>query len=125
MRTLARSLVVTVLLFTGGRSTHALPLDTQCDVKGAYRELDVPTGTIALSTLGETQDVELLLAPAKLESGVYDVTVTRKGENIYLADGTSTYIATQYCYEYAYSEKAILRYTALGSVGSGELIFTP
>ena len=64
------------------------------------------------------------LAPAKLESGVYDVSVTRKGKDIYRADGTGTYIVTRYCYEYAYSERAVLRYTGIGTIGAGQLSFT-
>ena len=51
-------------------------------------------GAVALVPLAET----------------YRVTVTRKDDNLYKIDGTKLYIKTNYCYEYSYSEKAILVY---------------
>ena len=49
----------------------------------------------------------------------YQVSVTRKGANLYKVDGQQIYIRTNYCYEYAYGESAIL--DAAG--GSGDLKF--
>ena len=40
----------------------------------------------------------------------YKVTVTRKGKDVYRIDGTAVFIITKYCYEYAYSEGAVLKY---------------
>jgi hypothetical protein len=91
--------------------------------RGVYKALDVPVGTIAVSSLGEAQEPDLLLAPAILASGSYSVSVTRKAKDVYKADGTSTYIVTRYCYEYSYSQKATLKYTSSGTVGSGTLTF--
>ena len=51
----------------------------------------------------------------------YRVTVTRKEANMYRVDGTKTYIQTKYCYEYVYSESAILNY-ARGGINN-KLIF--
>lgn len=45
----------------------------------------------------------------------YEVTVTRKGANLYKVDGKEILIRTKYCYEYAYSETAIL--DAYGTTG--------
>ena len=45
----------------------------------------------------------------------YEVSVTRKSANLYKVDGKDIFIRTQYCYEYAYSETAILE--AYGTVG--------
>jgi hypothetical protein len=75
--------------------------------------MDFPSGTISLS-MGDVQDVEQLLAPASLSSGSYEVSVTRKAKDIYRADGSGSYIVTRYCYEYAYSQKAVLRYNGRG-----------
>jgi hypothetical protein len=52
-------------------------------------------------------------------AGNYDVSVTRKGSNVYKGTGSNTIIVTRYCYEYAYSEDAILK----SSGYSGKLIF--
>ncbi|MGF6455283.1 hypothetical protein [Pseudomonas frederiksbergensis] len=46
---------------------------------------------------------------------IYEISVTRKGANLYKVDGKEIFIRTQYCYEYAYSETAILE--AYGTVG--------
>jgi hypothetical protein len=107
-----------VTLFTTSTASPGGSRTTECDVKGVYKTIDAPFGTISLS-LGEIQDVEQLLAPASLSSGSYDVNVTRKANNLYRADGTGSYILTRYCYEYAYSQKAVLRYDGRG----GTLVF--
>lgn len=112
-----------VTLFTSSTASPTESRTTECDVKGVYKTMDVPSGTISLSGLGEIQEVEQLLAPATLSSGSYDVSVTRKAKDLYRADGTGTYILTRYCYEYAYSQKAVLRYSGRGTVGAGTLVF--
>lgn len=45
----------------------------------------------------------------------YELSVTRKSANLYKVDGKEIFIRTQYCYEYAYGETAILE--AHGTVG--------
>jgi hypothetical protein len=106
-----------VTLFTTSRASPSESRTVECDVKGAYKTIDVPSGAISVSS-GEVQEVDQLLAPASLSSGSYDVYVTRKAKNLYRADGTGTYILTRYCYEYVYSQKAVLRYN-----GGGTLVF--
>lgn len=49
----------------------------------------------------------------------YQVSVTRKGANLYKVDGQQIYIRTNYCYEYAYGGSAILEATG----GTGDLKF--
>lgn len=49
----------------------------------------------------------------------YEVSLTRKGSNVYKIDGKHIIIQTCYCYMYAYSEDAIFKATGYG----GELIF--
>jgi hypothetical protein len=49
----------------------------------------------------------------------YEVTVSRKGSNIYKASGKDIIIQTRHCYAYAYSEDAILKGNGYG----GEIIF--
>jgi hypothetical protein len=56
-------------------------------------------------------------APASAEN--YDVSLTRKGSNVYKVDGKDIIIQTRYCYVYAYSEEAIFRSAGYG----GEVIF--
>ena len=49
----------------------------------------------------------------------YQVSVTRKGSNLYKVTGKDIYIFTRYCYEYVYYEDAILRMNGY----LGEIIF--
>ena len=50
----------------------------------------------------------------------YDISVTRKGSNLYKVDGKNIFIHTRYCYEYVYYEESFLRMSGY----SGEIIFT-
>lgn len=50
----------------------------------------------------------------------YEVSVTRKGSNLYKVDGKNIFIHTRYCYEYVYSEESFLKMNGF----SGEIIFT-
>jgi hypothetical protein len=103
----------------------AFPVErsTECDVATVYSSLDTPLGTAALTDLGDIQEVELILVPASLDPGAYSISVTRKGSNIYRVDGKDLFVTTRYCYEYAYSEDAILKYEGHSGFTRGELIF--
>ena len=59
----------------------------------------------------------LQAGPVLAES--YEVSLTRKGSNVYKIDGKDIIIQTRYCYVYAYSEEAIFKASGYG----GELIF--
>ncbi len=59
----------------------------------------------------------LQAAPVRAEN--YEVTLTRKGSNVYKVDGKDIIIQTRYCYVYAYSEDAIFKSSGYG----GEVIF--
>jgi len=59
----------------------------------------------------------LQAAPARAEN--YEVSLTRKGSNVYKVDGKDIIIQTRYCYVYAYSEEAIFKSSGYG----GEVIF--
>jgi len=56
-------------------------------------------------------------APTFAES--YEVSLTRKGSNVYRVSGKDIIIQTRYCHVYAYSEDAILKSSGFG----GEVIF--
>ena len=94
-----------------------------CDVKGVYKQVDIPVGALGLSTLGDPQELESVLVPTSLEDGAYDVRVTRKANNLYRVDGTAIFVVTRYCYEYAYSQQAVMRVRSIGSTTTGTLAF--
>jgi hypothetical protein len=62
----------------------------------------------------------LTLTPSVVIAGSYDISVTRKGSNLYKVDGENIFIHTRYCYEYVYYENSFLRMNGY----SGEIIFT-
>ena len=70
---------------------------------------------ILLATLASM--IGLQATPALAEN--YEVSLTRKGSNVYKIDGKDIIIQTRYCYVYAYSEEAIFKASGYG----GELIF--
>lgn len=51
----------------------------------------------------------LMLLCGTASAADYDVSVTRKGSNLYKVDGKEMYVHTRYCYEYVYSEESLLR----------------
>ena len=61
----------------------------------------------------------LCLHSAPVLADNYEVSLTRKGSNVYKVDGKDIIIQTRYCYVYAYSEEAIFKTSGYG----GELIF--
>ncbi|WP_157719520.1 hypothetical protein [Pseudomonas oryzae] len=50
----------------------------------------------------------------------YEISVTRKGSNLYKIDIKDIFIHTKYCYEYVYGESSILKMKGM----VGEIIFT-
>jgi hypothetical protein len=54
-----------------------------------------------------------LLASA-VSAGDYQVSVTRKGSNLYKVDGKDMFIHTRYCYEYVYYSDVVLRMSGYG-----------
>jgi hypothetical protein len=61
----------------------------------------------------------LMLCAGVCAAGDYDLTVTRKGSNLYKVDGKNAYVHTRYCYEYVYSEDSLLRMSGT----SGKIMF--
>src|SRR5690606_8924642 len=91
---------------------------TTCVVDGLYQRTQAPVGTLAATVYGgEPEEVSELYTPASLRPALYDVTVTRSGPNFYRITGKDLFVRTRYCYEYAYSQEAIL------DLSRNELIF--
>lgn len=61
----------------------------------------------------------LIVQPLYSLADDYQVSVTRKGSNLYKVTGKDIYINTRYCYEYVYYEDAILSMNGY----IGEIIF--
>jgi len=61
----------------------------------------------------------LMLISSVVVAGDYDLSVTRRGSNLYKVDGKDVYIHTRYCYEYVYSEDSFLRMSGT----TGKIVF--
>lgn len=116
--------VIFVLLltsFTNKPTTNSFVSD--CDVKAFYEAIDADYGVKVLTTLGNMEDAEVILSPIKMDVGDYKVNVTRKANNLYKVEGTDYYIETNYCYEYSYSDEAILSIESQYGYTKGKLFF--
>lgn len=54
------------------------------------------------------------LLPLSAIAETYELSVTRKGKNLYKVDGKNVLIHTRYCYEYTYGSDALLRMDGYG-----------
>src|SRR5690349_1214496 len=92
---------------------------SSCDVRGVYKSIDVPAGSLAIGRRGDPDEIEAVLVPTTLGAGTYSVSVTRKGQDLYQVDQGGIYLRTFACYEFAFSQKAVLRYQGGNYVGAG------
>ena len=63
--------------------------------------------------------ISAFLVPSFVIADNYELSVTRKGSNLYKVDGKNFFIHTRYCYEYVYYESSFLKMNGY----SGEIIF--
>lgn len=114
-------MVLALFSFTG-KETGSGP--DQCTIKEIYEIVDHPRDAVVLTTAGVLAEADQLLLPARMKEGTYQVTVTRKGRNIYRLDNVDYVIETKYCNEYAHKDKALLKVTGKYSTNEkGVLIF--
>lgn len=87
-----------------------------------YQSMSVDIGTLAKTTSGDIEEIEIIFVEKSLDPGTYSITITREGDDFYRIDGTDIYIKTRYCYEYYYSQDAILKISSYKGHNFGELI---
>ena len=93
------------------------------DIAEIYEKVELKSGAKAITNLGGIESAEAVLIPTKVDVGKYEVELTRVDANFYRICGTSLYIETKYCYEYATSDDAILNITSNYGYTRGEVIF--
>ncbi len=111
-----------ILLFTSfsteksGSSTY--------NVAAVYEGQEIKDGAKAIKRNGTVvDDVKIILIKTELNTGRYDVKVTKVDSDLYQVDGTDIYIETRYCFQYAYRTEALLNITSRYGYNIGELIF--
>lgn len=112
-----------LLLFFLVNMGWATGYSSSYDVVKVYKGVKLANGAKVLDNYGNVSEATMVLVPTRLDEGVYEISVTRKGPNLYKVEGTSLYIETRYCFEYAYSETVILKYEGFYGYTVGELIF--
>lgn len=95
----------------------------QYSIKEIYEIVDHPRGAVVLTSSGSLAEANQLLVPARIKEGTYQVTVTRKGKNIYRLDNMDYVVETKYCNEYAHRDKAQLKVTGSYHGAKGVLVF--
>ena len=93
------------------------------DIAEIYEKVELKSGAKVVTNLGDVESAEAVLIPTKVDVGKYEVELTRVDANFYRICGTSLYIETKYCYEYASMDDAILNITSNYGYTRGEVIF--
>lgn len=93
------------------------------NIKGVYQEVRDGDSYYATLSSGESGDVDKLYQQSRGQSGTFTVRLTRIGSNFYRIDGTSSYILTQHCYQYAYGAEATVTLSGYGGYSAGTVEF--
>lgn len=110
------------ILLIAAEVGEAKAQSSNCDVEKILEARNAPEGTLAVDGYGSTTEVSTLLVPTSLEKGRYEVSVSRKSDNLYLVEGQSLYLRTSMCLEMATMSDAILE-VASSDYGFGTLYF--
>ena len=110
------------LLFTSSSSLSTSKASSY-DIAGIYEKAELKSGSKVLDSYGNVKDAKAVYVPTKIDTGKYEVELTRIDSNFYQICGTNLYIETKYCYEYATRDDAILNVTSSYGYTRGEVIF--
>lgn len=93
------------------------------DLTGVYEKVELESGSKSMDSYGNIKDAKAVFVPTKIDTGKYEVELTRIDSNFYQIYGTNLYVETKYCYEYAARDDAILNITSNYGYTRGEVIF--
>ena len=94
------------------------------DVTAFYKKVILDKTGVVFTSSGSAEEVdEILVQTDEIKDGVYEVEVTRIDGHIYRIDGTSYFIKMPYCYEYSYSDEAILKVKTYAGYKTGTSIW--
>lgn len=110
------------VLFTSSSSLSTSKASSY-DISGIYEKVELKSGSKVLDSYGNVKDAKAVYVPTKIDTGKYEVELTRIDSNFYQICGTNLYIETKYCYEYATRDDAILNVTSSYGYTRGEVIF--
>lgn len=117
--TLAILIMVFPLMFFASTKNST----STCAVKEIYSAIIPESGVKAITDMGDITGVSVILSPVSIDAGQYSVSLTRKGSNLYKIEGTDYYVETNFCYEYATYEDAILEIESSYGYSKGTITF--
>jgi hypothetical protein len=116
-------LVICVPIFVSASHNTYSAASSSYDIANIYEKVELKEGSKSLDSYGNVKDVKAVFVPTKIDIGRYQVELTKIDRDFYQICGTSLYIETKYCYEYAMREDAILNVTSNYGYTRGEVIF--
>lgn len=93
------------------------------DIAGIYEKVELKDGAKVMDSYGNIKDAKAVYVPTKIDTGKYEIELTKIDSNFYQIYGTNLYIETKHCYEYATRDDAILNITSNYGYTRGEVIF--
>ena len=115
-------LLITILSLDTGVNDIDISLG-ECDISAVLEEKTLPANSYAVTGYGNYEEAQSVIVPTDLDDGTYSETVTRKGDNLYKVDGFNVFLKTSLCFEYAYSQEAIIEITNYQGYTFGEITF--
>lgn len=110
------------VLFTSS-SSLSISQANSYDIAGIYEKTELKSGSKAIDSFNDVTDAKFVLIPTRVDTGKYEVELTKIDTNFYQIYGTSLVIETKYCHEYATRDDAILSITSSYGYTRGEVIF--
>ena len=117
------SLLLTATLILSASTTISSSQANSYDIAGIYEKQELKSGSKVIDSYNDVKDAKYVLIPTKIDTGKYSVELTRIDSNFYQVYGTSIVIETEYCYEYATRDDAVLNITSSYGYTRGEIIF--
>src|SRR5690625_562319 len=96
-----------------------------CKVLEFYEGIIPEYGVKALTTYGRVEDIEVILMPARIKKGMYNIKITHKNDNLYQLEGTKYFIETGFCFNYGYYQDGILKVEKEYGYTKGNVYFDP
>lgn len=90
-----------------------------CYVYGYGEKAALSASEVVFLDSGQKCDVKQVLGEADIGAGTYEVSLSHEGDDLY-STLEGVFVKTSMCFNYAFSEDAILR---IGALGTGTVIF--
>jgi hypothetical protein len=125
-------ILLALFVLSSGECHAEKPPANECQVRSFYEDVTPAKRDMKVLTKnGEMEDAALVLVPATLDAGTYNISITRKGDNIYKVETPDNYkfrygkfyIETKYCSEYANGKDVVLVVESSYSSGDGKILF--